>query len=273
MLAHLKPRARFLGRIHRFRSARGLGCLVLLLLLGCRQGPPATATTQSPPVAQQSPIVAQQQLELRDRNAALDNDNQELEALLAQSRQKIQLQQDEIRAVRDQLRSSTSQLSELRRQNQNLESKSQAMMASMKRRSGATIKPNNGLLEGLTAVHIPGCEVRQDGGVIRIEMPRDRMFRSGTATLKPDGIAWVDSVAGDVLRRYAPQVIGIEGHTDATPIRTPQFPSNLHLSTAHAMTIYEHLLQRHSVSSQQLFVVGHGGNHPVVSNATPAGHK
>ena len=66
-------------------------------------------------------------------------------------------------------------------------------------------------------------------------------------------------------------MIGIEGHTDTDPIRTAQFPSNHHLSVSRAMIVYDHLSRRFSIPEKQLFVVGHGPNHPVVSNASAAG--
>ena len=37
------------------------------------------------------------------------------------------------------------------------------------------------------------------------------------------------------------------------------------------MALYDYLATRTRLKPQQLFVVGHGANHPVVSNGTPAG--
>jgi len=64
--------------------------------------------------------------------------------------------------------------------------------------------------------------------------------------------------------------VGIEGHTDGSPMTSPQYPSDQHLSVAQAMAVYD-ALTRAGMPARQLFVVGHGGSHPVVSNGTEAG--
>jgi outer membrane protein OmpA-like peptidoglycan-associated protein len=39
------------------------------------------------------------------------------------------------------------------------------------------------------------------------------------------------------------------------------------------MAVYDYLATHSHLKPQQLFVVGHGANHPVVSNGTPAGKE
>ena len=39
------------------------------------------------------------------------------------------------------------------------------------------------------------------------------------------------------------------------------------------MAIFDQLVERHQFAPQQLFVLGHGPNYPVASNATPAGQQ
>jgi len=75
----------------------------------------------------------------------------------------------------------------------------------------------------------------------------------------------------ELRRNFPDQIIGIEGHTDNGPTHSQQFPSNHHLSSAQAIAAYNLLAQQKIISPEQLFVVGHGANHPVVSNATDAG--
>ena len=81
----------------------------------------------------------------------------------------------------------------------------------------------------------------------------------------------LQSVAAELRRKFPDQIIGIEGHTDNSPTHSQQFPSNHHLSAAQALSVYNSLMQRGTIAAQQLFVIGHGANHPVVSNATDAG--
>lgn len=244
--------------------------LLLPMLIGCGQNA-YTLHHQNQQLAQQHQTFASQNGELQNRAVALDRDNQELEALLAQSRQQIQLLKDELGATRDQLRSTTQQLATLHNEKQGLEKRTEALTASMQRRVGATITPNNSWMGELSIIHLPGIEVRQDGDVIRIELPGERLFHPATATLLPTAGSLIDNVMADVVRAYPDQIIGVEGHTDSDPISTPQFPSNHYLATARALAVQDHIVRRFPIESQQLFVVGHGPNHPVVSNATPAG--
>jgi len=81
----------------------------------------------------------------------------------------------------------------------------------------------------------------------------------------------LQTVAADLRRNFPDHIIGIEAHTDDTPTHSQQFPSNHHLSAAQSLTVYNTLIQRGTLPERQLFVIGHGANHPVVSNATPTG--
>jgi flagellar motor protein MotB len=251
---------------------------LVLVLAGCGQNGyavapyPVTAPASLPPPPNQqaqAAVVRNQALENRAR--ALDRDNQELESLLAQSRQQIQLLKDELGAVQGQLRTTNDQLAQLRSEKQGLEQKTQAMVASMQRRPQVEIRPNNSLLMDLKLKSLPGVRVRQDGDVIRAELPADKLFQPGSANLTAAGQQLLATVGADLLRSYPNQIIGIEGHTDSQPIRTLQFPSSHHLSIARATAVYSYLSGPLRVPSQQLVVIGHGGNHPVVSNATSAG--
>lgn len=215
--------------------------------------------------------MAQQTQEYQTRAQALDKDNQELETLLAQSRQQVQLLTDEVNATRDQLRTTTEQLLALRDDNQQLQSKTTALVASAKQRAGAEIRANNSLLKNLTLDNIPGVSVRQDGDVVRAEIAGDQVFMPGSNYLKNGAADLIQSVAAELRRNFPDQIIGIEGHTDNSPTHSQQFPSNHHLSAAQALSVYNSLMQRGTIAAQQLFVIGHGANHPVVSNATAAG--
>jgi len=220
---------------------------------------------------QQMQLIAQQSQEYQTRAQSLDKDNQELESLLAQSRQQIQLLTDEVTATRDQLRTTTEQLLAVRDDNQQLKTKTTALVASSRQRAGAEIRANNSLMKNLTLGQIPGVSVRQDGDVVRAEITGDQVFMPGSNYLKNGADQLIQSVAAELRRNFPDQIIGIEGHTDNTPTHSQQFPSNHHLSAAQALAVYNSLMQRGTIAAQQLFVIGHGANHPVVSNATDAG--
>jgi chemotaxis protein MotB len=222
---------------------------------------------------QQQQTLAMQTQQNQQRAAQLDRDNQELESLLAQSRQHSQLLEDQVRATQTQLRDTTDRLASLQRDNEQLRTSTTALAASVQTRSQAEIHANNTLVSNLTVSNMPGVQVRQDGDVIRIELPSDQLFNPGTAQFKYGGDAVLRAVAVQVVQNYPQQLIGIEGHTDGGPISSPQYPTDEHLSVAQAMTVYDLLTRGSGMSPKQLFVVGHGANHPIVSNATDAGRS
>ena len=142
-----------------FRAFVLLGVASLTLVSGCGRlvyKPTGQANAAAQPQLQQMQVLAQQNQEYQTRAQSLDKDNQELESLLAQSRQQIQLLTDEVTATRDQLRTTTEQLLALRDDNQQLKSKTTALVASAQQRAGAEIRANNSLLKNLTLGDMPG---------------------------------------------------------------------------------------------------------------------
>jgi flagellar motor protein MotB len=243
------------------------------VLTGCNQygvGPAGQqqAVTLSP---QQQTALAQQTQQYQQRAASLDRDNQELQSMLAQSRQQSQLLQDQIAATQTQLRDTTDRLTAIQTDNEQLRGRTSAIAASLQTRSQAEIRANNTLLQSMTITNMPGINVRQDGDVIRIELPSDQLFNLGTAQLKLGSDAILKTIAVDLMKNYPQQLIGIEGHTDGSPMTSPQYPTDQHLSVGQSMAVYDALTRSGGMPARQLFVVGHGGSHPVVSNGTDAG--
>ncbi|MCA9247507.1 MAG: OmpA family protein [Planctomycetales bacterium] len=255
------------------KLSRLLALAGLLLAAGCGQNPYALSQSspQLPLQQPQTPPLVAAQGAIQQRAEALDRDNRELQSQLAQAQRQNRLLEDQLAVVRQQLQTTTQQLAAVQNEKQGIEKHTRALAASVQRQAGATIRANNTLLSQLTVAKIEGVEVRQDGDVVRIELPGEMLFQPGSATLRPESARVIDGVMADVLQQYPRQMLGIEGHTDSDPIRSAAFPSNHHLSTARATAVYEQIMSRRQVPPAQLFVVGHGPNHPVVSNATPAG--
>ncbi len=235
---------------------------------GAPSAPQTAAVTLSP---EQQQAIAMQTQQYQQRAAALDRDNQELQSMLAQSKQQAQLLQEQVTATQTQLRDTTSQLAVLQNDNQQMQTRTTAMAASIRTQSQAEIRSNNSLLRNLTITSLPGVQVRQDGDVIRVEIPADQLFNANTAQLKYGAEETLRSVGADLVRNYPQQMIGIEGHTDNSLATQPQAGMAQHLSVAQATTVYDALVRASGMSPNQLFVVGHGPNHPVVSNASAAG--
>ncbi|MEO1204980.1 MAG: peptidoglycan -binding protein [Pseudomonadota bacterium] len=89
------------------------------------------------------------------------------------------------------------------------------------------------------------------------------LFPSGQAQLTPDGLGAIDQLASAIneLRGEIPKeidwVLQVDGHTDAQPISTPDFPSNWELSTARALSVVQYLIAR-GVPPQRLVAAGYG---------------
>lgn len=245
---------------------------VLPITLGCGRlvfTPSAQPTVQLSPEQQQALAVQTQQIQ--SRATQLDNDNQELESLLARSRQQSKLIEDQLAATQDQLRGAADKLAAVQGNNEQLRNKTTALTASIQRQVGAEIRANNSLLRNLQVTNIPGVEVRQDGDVIRVELPGDQLFYTGIPQLKPGATSLLQSVGTDLLRNYPQQLIGIEGHTDTMPTSSPQYPSAHHLSVARAMSVFDGMTRALGAPKEQFFVIGHGSNHPLMTNGTEAG--
>jgi flagellar motor protein MotB len=246
--------------------------LLLAALAGCADNPLVLKGKVTQAEQQQANLTRQNQL-YQDRIAKLDRDNQELETTLAQTRQERRVMEDQLAAIREQLRGTTSQLTQVQGERQDLDKKTQAMAASMRRQTGVSIAPNNSFLQTLPVIHSPDVHVRRDGDVIRIELPAGQLFDPGGARLRPGAANLIADAATEIRRTYPDQLLGIEGHTDSDPITPGSYRNNHELSAARALAVYDSLVTSGFYRPEQVFVVGHGSNHPVLSNATAEGKQ
>jgi chemotaxis protein MotB len=94
------------------------------------------------------------------------------------------------------------------------------------------------------------------------------LFPKGAADINPLGLQEIDKLA-TAMRQLEqeipadiPWVLRVDGHTDADPIRTPQFQSNWELSTARAIAVVKELIAR-GVSPEHLVAAGFGEFQPI----------
>lgn len=252
--------------------AHSLLLAALLVGAGCTQNP-YMAASQNQTLQQQQVALQQRAQELQSRATTLDADNQELQSMLAQSRQHGKLLEDQVVALRDQLSTASSQLAQAREDKQVTDKQVESLSASTKRRGGAIITANSSLRRELPSINLPGVETRQDGDVVRIELPAAQLFQPGSAQLSSQAGTFVNTVAAEITRVYPDQLIGVEGHTDPDTVRSQGFADNQQLSAARALAVYQLLTTQGRLPPSQLFTVGHAANHPVVSNATPSGRE
>lgn len=96
----------------------------------------------------------------------------------------------------------------------------------------------------------------------------DGLFETGSATVEPSRVALLLRI-GDALAAL-PGTVLVTGHTDNTPISTPRFPSNWHLSQARAKAVADILAQKVTPASR-LQPEGRADSEPVAPNDTAQG--
>jgi flagellar motor protein MotB len=274
-------------RPHRASLLAVLAVCAGLSAAGCKQGPfqPAVAgvaqpntgsiaaatTAQSNVWQQQAQSLASQVQDLNRRVGQLDVNNSDLHRQLAQAEQQRTQYTDQVNVLQKQLGEMASKVRDTSLAKQEADKQLTALQASTQFRGGASISANNSVRQSLTPVSLPGINVRQEGEVIRIELPSDKLFAPGSAQLQADGVRILDEVAGAISRSYPRQRVIIEGHTDNSAAFNPAAAHML--SGGQAQAVFQQFVQRNHLPQRQLSILAMGENHPIASNATPAGQS
>lgn len=272
-------------RVSRRRGPRGGGAVLKarlfrrvvvasLLVAGCSSNPFRTAAV-APSSLEPPPGVAAPARTLPPAMPVApsyaDVDGRQLETALSRSRQESQLMQDEIVALREQLASTSSQLAQVRSVGLPAAAAAGTPPAAVPDAAGP-MSPAV-MQSAMAQLSLPGLQPRHDGAVVRIDIPADRLFEAGTANLIPAGTTLLTEVAGELERVYPGHFVGIEGHLDNEPLQNASWASPHQLTAARAAAVFDFLTSRTRMREGQLFLVAHGANHPVVSNATSAGRS
>ncbi|HTJ81780.1 MAG TPA: OmpA family protein [Polyangiaceae bacterium] len=112
-------------------------------------------------------------------------------------------------------------------------------------------------------------EVTVRRGQIVLALETDVLFDPGKTEIKTDGKTALKEVA-DAIKTVPGRRFQVAGHTDTTPIKTKEFPSNWELSTARAVTVVK-LLASEGVKASVLSAAGYAEFDPVGNNATNPG--
>src|ERR1700749_4540406 len=103
-------------------------------------------------------------------------------------------------------------------------------------------------------------------------------FDTGQATLLPEGIAELDTVASalaDLDKKIPAEiawVLRVDGHTDVRPVNGPTFHSNWELSSARAISVVQYLISR-GVPAQRLVAAGFAEFQPLDAGNTEDAFK
>ena len=263
----------------RVRSFLAGSCALAMVLLaaGCQnnpfQRPAGTAGALSP--GQTSALQSEQQkltaqmTDLNRRLGQLDGNNADLHRQIADRDRQLQSSQEQVAILQKQIGEAGTKWNEALAARKDAEQKIKALQASTQFKGGASITANNSVKQSLSAVNLPGLEVRQDGEVIRIEIPSDRLFVPGTAQATGNSSLILDDIANAVARSYPRQRIVLEAHGDGTGGANAVASHTLTASQAQA--VFQQLVTRGRVPARQLSMLALGDNHPLAAVATQEG--
>ena len=124
----------------------------------------------------------------------------------------------------------------------------------------ATIRANNGLMQKLNSINIPGGDARMDGDIIRIELPTDRLFISGSYRIAPAQLPVLRNIASTIRESFPRQIVGIEAHWDGTPLNPPGTTDH-QLTATQSLAVFDELV-RLGLPARQLFTMAMASNRP-----------
>jgi chemotaxis protein MotB len=109
----------------------------------------------------------------------------------------------------------------------------------------------------------------QDKGVV-LRVKEVVAFDSGSATIKPDFLPFLDKLGKAVAKSDA-QVV-VSGHTDDRPLlKKTVYKSNWGLSAARAVSVVEYWEARYKIPPERLTAVAHASGRPVAPNTLSEG--
>jgi chemotaxis protein MotB len=99
-------------------------------------------------------------------------------------------------------------------------------------------------------------------GEVELTFLNTHFFKSGEAELTPMATKMLEVVSQKLLAMDKDALINVEGHTDADPIKSRQYPSNWELSGARAATVVR-LLQKYGLSPSRMEASGLAHYRPI----------
>lgn len=115
------------------------------------------------------------------------------------------------------------------------------------------------------------ADVGTDERGVVLNLDAGAMFAAGSADIKPQALPLIKEVVGTLNQtKFQNYRIEIQGHTDNTPIKTPQFPSNFDLAAARALAVMR-AMAAEGLPHERMLVSSFGQFAPRVPNLTQEG--
>jgi flagellar motor protein MotB len=253
------------------RSLRLAPMLILLLGTGCASKP-LFRSKENAALKRSVADLQRQNADLKRQSQQLDADNQQLQRMMAEQQYQQPMQTD----VAAQPEVPYDQLA--------LDAQTPGYQAPGYEAPGYDYANNpagaappvvasspTGSSAWLPMADIPGADVVREGEVVRVRLTNSDLFAPGQAKLRPGAKRNLERVARAIRDSYPGYLVGIEGHTDADPIKKSNWKNNHQLSVERAMAVYDYLRKEGGLSTSQLFVAGFGPNRPIASNTSRSG--
>jgi chemotaxis protein MotB len=110
-----------------------------------------------------------------------------------------------------------------------------------------------------------------DNQGVTLEFAAGSFFAPGSAQFNEEAEPILSKLAATIgADRYTGFQIEVQGHTDDTPINTPQFPSNWELSAARASSVIRYFLEV-GIDPARMKAIGFADTSPKVPNRGPTG--
>jgi chemotaxis protein MotB len=114
--------------------------------------------------------------------------------------------------------------------------------------------------------------VSADSDSINLDLAGKSFFKPGSAEMTADAGPFLDDIAGMLTdKRYERFRMDVQGHTDDSPINTPQFPSNWELSAARASAVVRYFAEK-GIATERMRATGFADTIPKVPNRDPQGN-
>jgi chemotaxis protein MotB len=102
-------------------------------------------------------------------------------------------------------------------------------------------------------------ESSERGIIVRVK--GHALFQPGSDVLLPESFLFLDEIVR--LTEEFPYELSIEGHTDDSPIKTDQFPTNWHLSASRAIAVLQYMVTSGGVAPEKLSAAGFAHTRPL----------
>ncbi|AWI89137.1 peptidoglycan -binding protein [Methylorubrum aminovorans] len=219
---------------------------------------------------------------LADASEAASGKSADVDAQLAAERGATQRAQNQVELLNEQIRALRRQLAALEdalAASETRDRESQARIAELGSRLNVALaqrvqelaRYRSDFFGRLRQVIGSRTDVRIVGD--RFVLQSEVLFAAGSAALKPEAGPELDRIAGAILDiakeipADIPWVLRVDGHTDARPIQSAQFPSNWALSAARAIAVVQYLRSK-GLPPQRLLAGAFGEFQPLDSGTS-----